>query len=123
MRKTIIGITSALLFATALPAGANVPSDPVPEKVWGRCIGENHNAVTTVQVVVVAPGATSLSVTCHVIQQTPWGERDGHVGAVSLGAVAVGAAVIDDGAPDPFEVCTEIHVTYPTGPPYHTSCH
>jgi hypothetical protein len=129
VRKTILGVASAfMLLAGAVPAHANVVIDPVFGPVTGGCFSEFAGTGSSMNIIVEAAvaapaGAVSLSVTCHVTQQTWWGTRDGHVGAVGVAGVAAGGGVLTGWDLGSYDLCTEIHASFLTGPPYHKDCH
>ena len=126
MRRIIIsGIASAfLLFAGALPAHANVVADPiVSPNLAGGCISEFAGTGSSVNIVVEAAvtapaGALSLSVTCHLTQ----GTRHADFGAIGVGGVAAGGGAVTGWSLASYTLCTEVHASFLTGPPYHKYC-
>lgn len=136
MRKGVLSTAIAALLTSVLvtPAsgdeGARGPAYEsdivVTEDLSGGCIGVHEDigprTDIAVSASVVATGAVSISVTCHVWQRTRLEYHHDDIGIPGgpSGAAGAGKAHNYDALSE-FHICTEIHAVFLAGA-YHKYC-
>lgn len=132
-RKTVVvSAIAALMMSLAVTpassdeaAAAAFESDTVvTANLSGGCFGRHEGAGDRIDVVVtgtvVTVGATSLSVTCHLYQTAE--RHHDHFGLVSAGSAATGGGLAQGYLLAKYYICTEIHASFATAPPYNKNC-